>query len=116
VDRQTWYRAFGFLAHRGLPVVDGEFPNYVGSYDWGPDSLRGAHPAGLVREYFRYLTAAHIGMLAWSLIPGALNSNSAFTSTSREPQGDGQLVRAWLAATASANRWARLPGRGAGVS
>lgn len=40
VDRQTWYRAFGFLAQRGLPVVDGEFPNYVGSYDWGPDSRR----------------------------------------------------------------------------
>lgn len=92
------------MAQRGLPVVDGEFPNYVGSYDWGPDSLRGGHAAGLVREYFRYLTAHHIGMLAWSLVPGALNSNSAFTSTSREPQGDGQLVRAWLAATADANQ------------
>jgi Cellulase (glycosyl hydrolase family 5) len=103
VDQQTWNHAFGFLANRGLPIVDGEFPNYVGSYDWGPASLPGANPGRLVGEYFRYLTAHHIGMLAWSLVPGALNSDSTFTSTSSEPQGDGQLVRAWLAATAHAN-------------
>jgi hypothetical protein len=30
VTEATWNRAFGYLASRGIPVVDGEFVNYAG--------------------------------------------------------------------------------------
>jgi len=90
VTRRTWNRAFGNLARRGIPVVDGEFVNYSGGYHW-------KKPAVMVRRYLRYLTAHHIGMTAWTLgLPGVLNSTSNLSSTTTEPQGCGQLMKAWL--------------------
>lgn len=96
----TWDAAFGNLAEQGQPVIDAEFANYVGSYDW-------THPARTVRQYLAYMTAHHIGMLAWSLLPGALNSTASYASASQEPQGDGVLVKRWFAqqaATGNRNR------------
>lgn len=90
----TWDRAFGNLADRGVPVIDGEFANYVGSYHW-------PHSARTVRRYFAYLTAHHVPMLAWSLLPGALNSTGDYASVSHQPQGDGAQVRRLFAAVAS---------------
>lgn len=77
--------AFGDLAARGYPVVDGEFANYQGSYAW-------ASPGRTVPAYFRYLAARHIGLLAWSEIPGSLNANLHYDSVSHFPQGDGAAV------------------------
>lgn len=93
--KATWDAAFGSLAARGIPVVDGEFANYVGSYDW-------QHSARTVRAYLAYLTSHHVGMLAWSLLPGALNSTLDYRSVSRQPQGDGAQVRRWFASSAKA--------------
>lgn len=86
----TWDHAFGDLADSGVPVVDGEFANYVGSYYWRDGRT-------WVPRYLRYLTAHHIGLLAWSLVPGALNRTRYYGSTSFEPQGDGYLIRQWFA-------------------
>lgn len=97
VNRDTWDHAFGYLADRGIPVVDGEFANFTGSYDWQDPYIPGWHKPGvLVRRYLAYLLAKHIGMLAWSLLPGSLNKTSDYSSVSREPQGDGSLVHAWF--------------------
>jgi hypothetical protein len=81
--------AFGDLAARGYPVVDGEFANYQGSYAW-------THARHAVPAYFRYLAAHHIGLLAWSEIPGSLNAGLHYDSVSRFPQGDGQAVRRYF--------------------
>jgi Cellulase (glycosyl hydrolase family 5) len=82
-------RVLGNLAARGVPVVDAEFTNYWGSYDW-------RHPGPNVRRFLAYLTSHHIGMLAWSLVPGALNSTLDYRSATQEPQGAGTLIRAWF--------------------
>ena len=90
VTPKTWDRAFGNLASRGIPVVDGEFVNYSGGYHW-------KHPAVTVRKYLRYLTAHHIGMTAWTLgLPGVLNSTGDLSSTTMEPHGCGQLLKSWF--------------------
>lgn len=90
VTTKTWDRAFGNLASRGIPVVDGEFVNYSGGYQW-------KNPARMVRKYLRYLTAHHIGMTAWTLgLPGVLNSTSDLASTTMEPHGCGQLLKSWF--------------------
>ena len=82
---------FGDLADQHIRVVDAEFANYTGSYDW-------LTPGPSVRRYLAYLAAHHVGMLAWSLVPGALNATPDYASVSREPQGDGALIRAWFTA------------------
>jgi len=90
VTRRTWDRAFGNLARRGIPVVDGEFVNYSGGYHW-------KNPAVMVPRYLLYLTAHHIGMTAWTLgLPGVLNSTGNLASTSVEPAGCGQLIKSWF--------------------
>lgn len=89
-NRRVWRQAFGFWARRGVPVVNGEFGNYRGSFYWHH------HPVKTVRRYLSFLAENHIGMLAWSLLPGSLNSTLKYTSVSHEPQGDGALVRAWF--------------------
>lgn len=87
----VWNRAFGRLASHGIPVVDGEFPNYSGGYHW-------AHPQALVPAYLRYLAAHHIGLVVWTLgLPGVLNSTSDLASTTTEPTGDGALVMRYFA-------------------
>ena len=86
----TWNRAFGNLASRGIPVVDGEFTNFAGGYHFN-------HPRALVRQYLQYLRAHHIGMTAWTLLPGVLNSTTGYASATTEPAGDGWLVKQWFA-------------------
>ena len=91
VTRRTWHRAFGYLASRGVPVVDGEFVNYAGGYHW-------RNPTVTVPRYLRYLSAHHIGMTAWTLgLPGVLNSSTALGSATQEPAGCGQLLKSWFA-------------------
>jgi hypothetical protein len=89
VTKATWHRAFGYLADRGIPVVDGEFVNYTGGYHW-------RHPRRKVHRYLRYLSAHHIGMTAWTLLPGVMNSTTSYASTTREPAGDGWQVKRWF--------------------
>jgi hypothetical protein len=90
VTTRTWARAFGYLASRGIPVVDGEFVNYAGGYHW-------QHASVLVPRYLRYLAAHHIGMTAWTLgLPGVLNATGSLTSATREPAGCGQLINSWF--------------------
>jgi endoglucanase len=90
VTRKTWDRAFGNLASRGIPVVDGEFVNYSAGYHWND-------PAVTVPDYLRYLSAHHIGMTAWTLgLPGVLNSTTDLASATAEPRGCGKLVRSWF--------------------
>jgi hypothetical protein len=103
VTQATWDASFGNLAAHGVPVVDGEFTNFVGSYYWGYPDLPGQRSAPLVRQYLAYLTAHHIGLLAWSLVPGALNQNLDFASETTEPQGAGHLIRTWFRRTARAD-------------
>jgi cellulase (glycosyl hydrolase family 5) len=91
VTTKTWNKAFGKLARRGIPVVDGEFVNYSGGYQW-------KNPAVTVPKFLRYLTAHHIGMTAWTLgLPGVLNSTSDLASVTTEPHGCGQLIKSWFA-------------------
>ncbi len=96
VNQATWDAAFGYLARAGLPVVDGEFSNYQGSYDWQYPEVPGMKPGPEVIKYLNYLTSLHIGMLAWSMLPGSLTKGTDLSSYTKEPQGDGLLVRNWL--------------------
>lgn len=80
-----WNVAFGDLAARGVPMVNGEFVNYIGGYYW-PRSTE------MVSQYMRYLAKRHIGMVAWSLQPGIMTSGTHLGSTIQEPQGAGRLV------------------------
>jgi hypothetical protein len=89
VTTATWNRAFGNLADRGIPVVDGEFVNYAGGYHW-------KHPRVTIPRYLRYLSAHHIGMTAWTLLPGVMNSTNDYASATTEPHGDGSLVKHWF--------------------
>ena len=80
-----WNAAFGDLAARGVPMVNGEFVNYIGGYYW-PRSTQ------MVSQYMHYLAERHIGMVAWSLQPGIMTANSQLGSAVSEPQGAGRLV------------------------
>jgi hypothetical protein len=98
INPLTWDASFGYLAARGIPVIDGEFANYVGSYDWGGPRVDNQTARPLMVRYMQYLKRMGIGMLAWTLTPGSLNgSRHGFWSVSFEPQGDGYLVRHWFA-------------------
>jgi Cellulase (glycosyl hydrolase family 5) len=96
VNQATWDASFGYLAREGLPVVDGEFSNYQGSYDWAYPEVPGMKPGPEVVRYLDYLASLHIGMLAWSMLPGSLTNGTDLSSVTREPQGDGLLIRNWL--------------------
>jgi hypothetical protein len=97
VNKATWNKAFGYLAKEGIPVVDAEFSNFVGSYDWQAPYIRHGHqPGKLVRDYLAYLRHNNIGMLAWSLLAGSLNRDQHYDSVTVEPQGDGTLVHDWF--------------------
>lgn len=80
-----WGAAFGDLAARGVPMVNGEFVNYIGGYYW-PRSTQ------MVSQYMRYLARRHIGMVAWSLQPGIMTAGTRLWSAVQEPQGAGRLV------------------------
>lgn len=88
VNRDTWQRSFGYLADRGVPVVDGEFTNYIGGYYW-------AHATRTVTEYLRYLRAHKIGLVAWSLASGVMSSID-YSHAISEPQADGRLVQRYF--------------------
>ncbi len=80
----AWSQAFGYLAAQGVPVVDGEFVNFMGGYYW-------AHSTQTVTRYLEFLRYHHIGMVAWSLQPGVMTAASMTTPVS-EPQGAGRLI------------------------
>ena len=81
----TWDRAFGYLSREHIPVVDGEFVNFMGGYYW-PRSTQ------MVSEYLRYLSAHHIGLVGWTLQPGVMTATSKLTTAVSEPQGAGRLI------------------------
>ena len=80
VGPATWTRAFGYLTRERIPVVDGEFVNFMGGYYW-PRSTQ------MVSEYLRYLAAHHIGLVGWTLQAGIMTATSELTSAVSEPQG-----------------------------
>ena len=80
-----WNVAFGDLAAAGVPMVNGEFVNYIGGYYW-------PHSTQMVSQYMHYLTGHHIGMVAWTLQPGIMTATKALGSAVSEPQGAGRLV------------------------
>ena len=80
----TWDQAFGDLASEGVPVVGGEFVNFMGGYYW-PRSTQ------MVTRYFTYLRFHHIGVVAWSLQPGIMTATDSETTAVSEPQGAGRL-------------------------
>jgi hypothetical protein len=80
----TWDQAFGNLAARGIPVVDGEFVNFLGGYYWPRSTQK-------VTRYFEYLRYHHIGVVGWSLQPGVMTATNDETTAVREPQGAGRL-------------------------
>ena len=85
VGPPTWDQAFGYLSRAHLPVVDGEFVNFMGGYYW-PRSTQ------MVSEYLRYLSTHHIGVVAWSLQAGIMTATNRLTSAVSEPQGAGRLI------------------------
>jgi hypothetical protein len=80
-----WNAAFGDLAARRVPMVNGEFVNYIGGYYW-------PHSTQMVSQYMHYLAKYHIGMVAWSLQPGIMTATTHLWSAIQEPQGAGRLV------------------------
>ena len=80
-----WNAAFGDLAAHGVPMVNGEFVNYIGGYYW-------PHSTQMVSQYMHYLAEHHVGMVAWSLQPGIMTASSKLGSAVQEPQGAGRLV------------------------
>ena len=91
----TWDAAFGDLAAGGVPVVDGEFVNFMGGYYW-PRSTQ------MVTRYFTYLRFHHIGVVAWSLQPGIMTATNRETTAVSEPQGAGRLFWRYFHGTLSA--------------
>jgi cellulase (glycosyl hydrolase family 5) len=85
VGPATWDQAFGYLTREHLPVVDGEFVNFLGGYYW-PRSTQ------MVSEYLRYLAAHHIGLVGWTLQAGIMTATSELASAVSEPQGAGRLI------------------------
>lgn len=85
-NQHTWYNAFGFLAKAGVPVVEGEFVNYLGGYYWAPNGTRKIH------DFFSYLTEHGVGMVSWSLQPGVMTKGNDLTVPVHMPQGAGQLI------------------------
>ncbi len=85
VGPQTWNSAFGYLSREHIPLVDGEFVNFMGGYYWP----RSTH---MVTEYLHYLSAHHIGVVAWSLQPGVMTATTNLITAVSEPQGAGRLI------------------------
>jgi hypothetical protein len=66
ISRSHWDEEFGYLTRR-YPVVDGEWGQYSASRpECRPTSY------ALVPSYLAYLREHHIGVLGWSLQPGAM--------------------------------------------
>lgn len=84
VSVATWDAAFGNLAGEGVPVVNGEFANFIGGYYW-PRATQ------WVTRYFEYLHYHRIGVVAWSLQPGIMTATNSETTAVSEPQGAGRL-------------------------
>jgi hypothetical protein len=85
VGPPTWNSAFGYLSREHIPLVDGEFVNFMGGYYWP----RSTH---MVTEYLHYLSAHHIGVVAWSLQPGVMTATTNLITAVSEPQGAGRLI------------------------
>lgn len=85
VGPSTWNSAFGNIANEGVPVVNGEFVNFMGGYYWPRSTY-------MVSEYLRYLSAHHIGTVAWSLQPGIMTATGNMSTAVSEPQGAGRML------------------------
>jgi Cellulase (glycosyl hydrolase family 5) len=83
-DRAVWWRQFGYLAAKGVPVVNGEMTNYRGGYYWNRSTAT-------MTAYLDDLHAWHIGVVAWSLQPGIMTATASLTSAVSEPQGAGRV-------------------------
>jgi hypothetical protein len=59
-----WEKDFGYLASN-VPVVDGEFVNYLGGYYW-------PHSTSNVTRYFEFLHYHRIGLVSWTLQAGIM--------------------------------------------
>ena len=96
----NWYRNFGYLQQRGLHLVNGEFSNWAGGYCWDDAPTK-------IPVYLKYLRDHHIGMTAWTLDKGILNSTDDYASATtmnadftchggRINQGAGKLFQDWF--------------------
>ncbi len=85
VGPSTWDQAFGYLSREHIPVVDGEFVNFMGGYYW-------PRLTQMVSEYLRYLSEHRIGLVAWSLQAGIMTATNRLGSAVSEPQGAGRLI------------------------
>ncbi len=65
-NTSDWTKYFGFLA-ASYPMVDGEWGQYAGNK---PECRAGAQKT--VPTFLKYLRSKNIGMLGWSLQPGAM--------------------------------------------
>jgi hypothetical protein len=92
----SWDADFGYLTARHISVVDGEWTNYAGGYCW-------ANAPASVPAFFRYLSAHGVGMTAWTLLPGVLESRYDRSPLTMHKdwncyvrgQGSGSLIRNW---------------------
>jgi hypothetical protein len=65
-NASNWKKFFGYLAAT-YPVVDGEFAQYAGTK---PECRSTAYKT--IPVYLKYLLSLHIGVIGWSLQPGAM--------------------------------------------
>lgn len=84
-----WWQTGLYLAARGVPVVDAEFAQYIGNYHW-------QNPEYMVPKYFAELTKYHVGIMAWTLVPGALTAGAGYRQCASLPQSDGCLIKAFF--------------------
>jgi hypothetical protein len=89
-----WWQTGLYLAARGIPVVDAEFAQYIGNYHW-------QNPAYMVPKYFAELTKYHVGIMAWTLVPGALTAGAGYRQCASLPQSDGCLIKAFFGKTSN---------------
>lgn len=86
-----WEQDFGYLDRRGIPLVDGEFVNYLGGYYW-------SHSTQLVTRYFQFLHYHHIGLVSWTLQPGIMTTSDP-TVPMHEPISAGKLFMRYFHGT-----------------
>jgi hypothetical protein len=101
----NWYQNFGYLQQRGLHLVNGEFSNWAGGYCWEDAPSQ-------IPVYLKYLKDHHIGMTAWTLSQGILNSTGSYSSATvmhsdftcragRINQGAGKRIQDWMRSLAA---------------
>jgi hypothetical protein len=105
INPTEWERAVGYLPDEGVPVIDGEFNNFRGGYYWD------RHPGRRVTRYFEFLHYHHIGLVAWTLQPGAMIDGLNTHKPINEPQGAGHLFMRYFAGALWLPTVLPVPGR-----